>query len=504
MTSTLSFSNLATFGASLTDWGGMYGLTKDVIRVPLPLAKNGYSIGYSNGSVYTVYASDLLEIPTLENYAIGSASALGSTILEDFLEEKFIAYTIKVDRDDPRLKAELNYTAQVDRFLEANAGVDLSGTMSLIQMGLVDYMNFFPNFSRGGPSSYSEFTVEVLGSVFDGVDRMMDAGVGQVVLNTLPDPSNFVFMSWMPSFYLRKVDNAVAHHNDMLQAEVATRAAAGENIVVVDMNALTAAIDDDPSAFGFVASAGSFISSSVRFWLSASSAPDDYDPDQVAFFDPFHPSTAYHGVMGVFQAESLTKATTVLEEDGAVFQGSAAGDMVLVRGDGATIMAQQGEDTVIGGVGRDSLSGGAGDDLLSGGSSDDSLDGGVGADVLAGGTGDDLLMGGDGNDVLIDGLGSDTLLGGIGHDVFLFCDPRLIGGQSGTDFDTFDGGEGHDILYLALGDAQRQVFETTGSLAEIGIVATGIEEVVLVAHRLELVDVSSDARLAEADLWGLV
>jgi Ca2+-binding RTX toxin-like protein len=178
--------------------------------------------------------------------------------------------------------------------------------------------------------------------------------------------------------------------------------------------------------------------------------------------------------------------------------------MVLVRSQGADVQVQAGADTVIGGLGADALSGGEGDDILAGGSNNDVLSGGSGADVLAGGVGNDLLNAGSGNDVLIDGLGSDVLLGGEGDDVFLFCDPELIGGASATDLDTLDGGSGQDTLYLALSDWQRQIYEAYGDLSEIGIVAIGIEEIILVDNRLELANVASDARLEEADLWGLV
>lgn len=499
-----TYTTLATFGASLTDWGGMYGLTKDVIRVPLPLAKNGYSLGYSNGPVYTVYAQDLLEIPTLENYAVGSAAALGVSVLEDFLIEKRVAYTIKVDADDPRLQVDLNYSAQVDRFLQANLGEDLSQTMSLIQMGLVDYMNFFPSVSRDGTTSYEEFTQEVTGVVFDGVDAMFDAGVGAVVLNTLPDPSNFLFMNWFPKFYLRQVDGAVAYHNAMLKAEVTARAREGQDIQVVDMNALTAAIHDDPTAFGFSAPEDAYILETGFWGIISYPILDSFDADQVMFYDPFHPSTAYHGVMGAFQAESLAKTTTILTSNQAPFSGTTSDDMILVRVVGSEVMSLGGDDTVIGGTGADVIAGGEGADILSGGSGADNLDGGLGADVLAGGAGDDVLVAGGGNDVLIGGLGSDILLGGEGDDVFLFTDASLIGGTAGVDVDTLDGGIGFDTLYLALGDAQRTLFEATGDLAQIGIIATGIDEVILLDSRLDLAQVASDARLEEADLWGLV
>jgi len=504
MTNLGSYSNLATFGASLTDWGGTYSLTDAVLRVPVPAARMGYSLGYSNGAVYTVYAAEMLGLPVVENYAIGGASTLGTRTLLELIEENWLTSMIKVDLDDPRLQADLNYTGQVERFLEANTGADLSQTMSLIQIGLVDYMSFFPLFGRGSASSFDELTDQVIDTVFTGVDAMLEAGVGAVVLNTLPDPGMFGFMSWHSSFYQRQVDNAVSEHNARLRAEVDARTKAGEAIALVDMNAMTAAIVEDPSTFGFVAPTNTYLQSAGFYWRGEVLPADGFDADQVASFDPYHPSTAFHGVMGVFQSESLTKKTTIVDATAQAFTGTVEADMILVRANGSEIMGLAGEDTIIGGIGADLISGGENDDLLAGGSGNDHLEGGLGADFLAGGGGDDLLLGAGGNDVLIAGLGTDTAFGGEGDDVFLFTDPELLGAATDSTMDTLDGGIGFDTLYLALGGAQRALYESTGDLSQIGIVAIGIEDVVLLDSRLDLAEVTADARLDEADLWGVI
>lgn len=504
MTSASSYETIATFGASLTDWGGMYGLTEDIVWTPLPLAKNGYSLGYSNGEVYTVYMADLLGIDDLQNFAVGGSTALGTYTIEEFLEDKFVAYTIKVPDTDARLQENINFQGQIDRFMTANAGEDLGQTMALVQMGLVDFLQFVPYRHESGARTFEELAPFVVDGVIDGVQQLLDAGVGKIVVNTLPDASNFPFMRIIPELFQTRVDAGVARHNAELQLEIADLVALGADIAVVDMNAMTSAMHLDPGTFGFVADMDEYIYHSGLLVPDTFELIDIYDEDQIAFYDPYHPSTAYHGVMGIFQSSSLTHDTAILGSDLTEFEGSAAQDLVLGGDTVVGISVFDGDDTVIGGLVDNVIEADAGRDILSGGSGHDFVSGGMGNDVVAGGDGDDLLDGGEGDDVLIDGLGSDTLYGGLGDDVFLFTDAALLGGVSEADSEIFVGGEGFDTLYMALGDTQRAVYEATGDLSSIGIAVSSIEAVVVVDSRLDLAQVETDTRLAEADLWGFV
>lgn len=504
MTSAGSYETIATFGTSLTDWGGLHGLTEGVLWAPLPAAGNGYSLGFSNGEVYAVVAADLLDAVELQNYAIGGASAIGSYSLLESLEDGFLTYMLKTDIDDPRLQTDINFLAQVDRFVEDSVGEDLTNTTALVQIGSVDYLSFNRLTHETSAKSFNSLVPFVIDAIVTGIETLLDSGVGQIVVNTLPHASTMPFTHKLPKLYSERIDEAVDLHNDLLQAEIAELVAQGANIAVVDMHALTNAVANDPTTFGFVAELSDHILHNNFLGFGSFELLDTYDADQVAFYDSFHPTAAYHGVMGAFEAGSLTHTTAILGTNTLSFEGDDGQDLVLGGETAIEISVFDGDDTVIGGRVDNVIEAEAGRDILSGGSGDDFVSGGSGNDVVAGGDGDDLLDGGEGDDVLIDGLGSDTLYGGLGDDVFLFTDAALLGGVSASDAEIFVGGDGFDTLYLALGEDQRTLYEATGQLSSLGIAVSSIEAIVLVESRLDLALVETETRLAEADLWGLV
>lgn len=87
---------------------------------------------------------------------------------------------------------------------------------------------------------------------------------------------------------------------------------------------------------------------------------------------------------------------------------------------------------------------GAGNDFISAVSDATGLvlETGAGNDTIVGGSGNDTVYGGDGNETLNGGAGNDALYGGGDNDVFFvsagFGQDTVIGGQSGTNYDTLD------------------------------------------------------------------
>lgn len=324
------------------------------------------------------------------------------------------------------------------------------------------------------------------------------AGVGSVVICTLPNALFFpAARSGDP------VEEALTElffniHNAVLSAGAEALARSGVDVTVLDLAAMTRAISEDPTAFGLIAPYGETLREGDPGVIGA------VDADQVAFWDPIHPTTATHGVLGSFIAHAMVHEVTVLDDGANLSFADTGADLVLGYGAADTILTGGAADIVIAGTGDDNALGGTGDDLLNGGSGADRLNGGQGADILGGAEGDDLLLGRTGDDVLICGSGADTARGGWGDDTFIFIEPELIGG--GAPGGVLSGGAGSDTLYLVLGSESFAAYGTdpSAALTALGLESCGIEEVVVLDGRTALGALSDMAWFEAADLWGLI
>ena len=284
----------------------------------------------------------------------------------------------------------------------------------------------------------------------------------------------------------------------------------GFDVRVVDTDRMADEISADLGTFGFLNFDVPWsLGNGITFVPNL--PPDALE--QTAFFDPLHPTTNLHGVLGVFAAESLT--SNVIFGGVNPIIGTAGDDLVLAGAGNNQVQLGAGNDVLLAGLGNDVANGGQGSDLMSGGLGNDDLAGDNGSDVLAGNAGNDLMNGGNGDDALIDGLGSDTANGGNGNDWFFAIQPQLLGGGT-TDVDLFNGGAGFDTLvvqldpnFLAAEQDNVQNFNAGQSFTftSMKLTITGIENIVLTTDPvLTEVNVTGDlaARLHEADLFGFV
>jgi len=499
---------VVTFGASLTDTGNLYSLTGEVLWAPLPPDMMGYSDAFTNGMVYTEYAVDLLGIDTLDTYAIAGSRASGSYSLGQFIIDYNSDPLLSVDGSDERLQADINLGAQVDGFLADSSAADLSSTMAIVQIGLNDYYKQGLDLPSGDKSAWYSLMYDISETVLTEIQELVDAGVGTVVVNTLGLTEDFAFSSELASESVKNLGTLIEIHNLRLAIGVAKMAADGADVVLVDMAAMMSEIGADPTSFGFIAPLDAYYvetpgDGETPFFNDLSA----YDADQVAFYDDAHPTTVYHAILGAFQAASLTSDVAILQDGADLHIASDAVDLVMSSGGDDIVVVRGGDDTVIAGQGLDKVAGGAGRDLLSGGSGDDILYGGTGADLLAGGAGNDILNAGDDQDILIGGLGTDILDGGAGDDLFFFTQETLIGG-TGPDGNEIIGGEGYDVLYIVVDEETGKALKPNTDLgavaSELGLSLDSIEEIVLLDSRADFVLIETEARLDEADLWGMI
>lgn len=114
----------------------------------------------------------------------------------------------------------------------------------------------------------------------------------------------------------------------------------------------------------------------------------------------------------------------------------------IISARGASLFGGGGGDTLVGGLAAAYFEGGPGDDSILGSSKGDLILGGRGRDTVAGGRGDDFVSGGDDDDRLAGARGNDHLYGDAGNDSLF-----------GEDGDDTLGGDNEDNLFFSgLGD----------------------------------------------------
>lgn len=506
---------ILVFGDSLSDTGGLYGLLEGVLKQPIPPDSAGYAGVFSNGLVQSAVTLDLLGADG-DVYAFGGARAVGSRTVAQYLAQNGYDPDILLPNPDQgALDTDTYFTAQVLRYLHAApADPPDAGTVATIWIGANDYNALSPTATR---EEVEQTVAAVVGTTVEAAAAIAQTGVGRILLYNLPSP-DFLPVSLPPAF-----GQVVAAHNATLAQAAALLASHGIAAEIVHMNRIAGEIVGDARTFGLdpawldqpmrlgIASQPTWDAAAQDWVIPANPVVADVDPNRVAFMDFLHPSSATHGVLGIFAAESIAGNPILLGDGDDVRRTGPLDDLVLAGGGNDRILAQGGADTVLAGLGDDVAFGDDGNDILAGGAGADRVHGGAGHDVVAGSDGDDLQTGGSGRDLLVDGLGYDTLNGGADRDAFLYVQASALGGNDPTDGGRFVGGDGTDFLYLAVDAdtraairAELRAGEPSQTLDSIGVTTRSIERYVFVDPDDPASGIHTPARLHEADLWGIV
>lgn len=507
---------LLLFGDSLSDSGNAHALSGAVLAQPIPPESAGYNGWFSNGLIQSEVTAALLGAQ-LDNFAVGGARAVGSRTMAEYLAQNgYDTPGILLPDPDPVALATDTYLGgQLGRYL-AGAAVapPQAGTAAAIWIGANDYNNLPPDAS---PALVAQTIAAVVGSTIATAGAIARTGVERILVYNLPEPG------FLPVPLPDGFAQVVAAHNAGLAQGVALLQSRNVDAEVIDMNRMSVEIDADPRTFGLnpgymnlplllgIGSQPSWDPVAQNWVIPANPLVAGVDPDRVAFMDYLHPSSATHGVLGSFAAASIGGNPVFGGAGDETIRTGPANDLVLAGAGDDRVSVKAGADIVLAGLGDDRVRGGAGRDILAGGAGDDRLQGGAGADVLAGSDGNDVALGGAGRDLLVDGLGHDLLRGGAGADAFFYSEAALMGGSNADDGGRFEGGCGFDTLYLALDAATRATVEgeleagaSSQCLAAIGITTHSIEAYVFVDPDDPATGIATGARLAEADLWGLV
>lgn len=516
MTNIAGIDRVVLFGDSITDADNLTKLVEPVIDSPIPLAdpNSGYVGGrFTNGLIYGEYLANYLG-KEVENYAIGGGQTLGDQSLLDRILFMGWRDLINVPLDDPRLQVDLNFDTQIANFLADNPG-DLSTTAASVLMGANDLyyadIQSVDTFIQDGAA----FVVDVAQAAFDEMQKLVDAGVGMIIVNTIPlGPISPINSETNPDLQLI-VETGISFYNTLVRLFADSLEGTKTEIVLIDLAVIGEELAADLTTFGFTAGENESVIDNYHFEPYEPN-PDvaGYDDDQVVFFDYVHLTTAMHGVFGIFQAKNLTHEVEILNGFRNFHRGEDTNDLVIARGGNDFIMSSGGHDVVLLGLGNDTSYLGRGNDFAMGGSGNDAIFGGTGDDVLGGNAGNDRLIAGSGNDLIVDGLGSDNARGGSGNDVFYWVEDDLVQTET-DDRDSFNGGFGNDTLVLALTQESADAFAETSSsegvddaLADLGISIRSVETVEVAVGRHEGVELlglfATDTQVNDADLWGLI
>ncbi len=474
-----NFGRLFFLGDSITDAG----------RLPEPFRPDPpYVDGrFTNGLVYAQVLTQELNVPST-NFAYGGAKALPS--------------------GPEQLLIGLN--AQVTEFETRYLFGAPSGSAASIFIGGNDYHDADPT----DPTIVGR----VLDSIDDAAVRLARKGVGELVLFNLPLSLQTPRGIALPEAERAAEDAMISAHNAGLRQLAATYNGAGVPTTIIDVDRLTREVHGDKETFGLK------VYDTPLYILDQNDTPvptgitSQADPDEVAYFDPVHPSAASHGILAAFSEATLRADRVTFRGSGDDSVGGISGaDFVMAGSGNDSVLGGSGNDVIVAGRGNDSVNGGAGNDLGISGSGNDTMTGSTGSDLLAGNAGDDNLSGGDDNDVLLLGTGLDSANGGAGHDLLIVTDDALAG------FDTVTGGTGTDVLRL---EVDGEVFASAAFQAEINAFVPGAETVLgsgVIVREVERLEVYVDgtqefakglaapnqgtavaALLRDADLWGLV
>jgi phospholipase/lecithinase/hemolysin len=438
----IDFQKIVFFGDSLTDDGNL----------PAPVQPKAPYVGgrFTNGPVYAEVLARELGVAS-DNYALGGAEA--STDSGDDTGQRFLNLSTQVD----------TFLAKQSVFTLAGFGAHVgAGTAASILIGGNDIINERPETR----AEASDLANRIATSIGSSTLKLAQAGVHHVVLYTLPFTSYAPQSQELSPAELKAADATVTSVNSALTT-FAARASFIVETTVVDLNRLETEIAHDRGTFGLKV-LETPLYDNVRTDLHPTGIENQYAPDEVAFFDPLHPTATVHAIIGAF-SEATLKAdrVTLRDKGGQTIVGSPGEELTFSGAGDDRVSGHSGNDVMFLGVGNDRADGGRGLDLIVGGSGDDVIKGGSGTDLLAGSAGDDRLYGGLGADVLIDGAGGDSLFGETNNDVFIFTEDG-----TGNGFDHVEGGSGTDTLRLLM---SQDFYQSAPFQAELDAYAKALD-----------------------------
>ncbi|MDR9893486.1 SGNH/GDSL hydrolase family protein [Aetokthonos hydrillicola Thurmond2011] len=277
-----NYDQIYIFGDSFSDTGNVYNTTSQIIP-PSPPYFNGR---FSNGPVWVEYlASDLgLTFNSDSNFAFGGATTGFENIGMSGL---------------PGLQQEIN------SFIAVNPSAD-SDALYILWIGANDYLN---SFFGGVPD-----TLQVVTNESAAVTSLAAVGAKDIVVANLPDLGMFP-IARSDSEISNLLSADISIYNSDLAATLnflSQKLSSDVNIIPLDLNSLFNRIISAPDEFGFTNVSGYCIQDFSVVSVVLATQPSTCDPNKFLFWDPVHPTTVIHKLIGEF-AFSVVQPVSVPE-----------------------------------------------------------------------------------------------------------------------------------------------------------------------------------------------
>lgn len=342
------FDELYAVGDSLSDNGGVYQLSSDLLAL---IAAAGidtdgltaippppYAMDFSNGPVLPVITAELLGA-SLHDFAFGGATATGSLTFGDLahnaIPPDLLTEILAVPGVQDVFNHEISLQGQLADLTAALAGHTPPGDSALVSLiGLNDLQSLEASFNPSDPTSLAHVTALVEQTIPGIVEANHTAaltafnlGIDTVIYETLPHATFFPVAHALPEALLSLGNDAVDSINAGLDADAQLLQSQGHDVRVVDIARMADEISSDPGTFGFLNfgvpwSLGNGIQFVPNLPPSAL--------EQTAFFDPLHPTTNLHSVLAEFAAESLGLHTDFLGTGDDPMAGTSATTLFLL------------------------------------------------------------------------------------------------------------------------------------------------------------------------------
>lgn len=249
------FSQFVVFGDSLSDTGNLPALG-------VPVGPPNVNGRFSNGPVWLENLPTLYGSPAV-SFALGGARSGRVQPLNDL-------------------------QIQLDRFLAG--GRQLSPTaLYTVWIGGNDYLNL-----TGDPLVGVATTVT---NISTAATRLLQAGARNIMVLNLPNLGDIPGSRAGGPVAVAQANQITQLHNSALQGAMATlRQSSGARVILVDINAATAAVFANPSLYGFSnLTTPCFVGTTPTGACATQAAAD-----ASLYFDPIHPTAAGHRLVAQF------------------------------------------------------------------------------------------------------------------------------------------------------------------------------------------------------------
>ncbi len=302
-----SFSKLYVFGDSLSDVGNVLRDAGGLVPPPvLPASDGSLSVGYangrfSNGFIWVEYlAKDLgLSVDTSNDFAYGGATTGQENGLNPLIA--------------PLLGIQLpGLQQQITAFQSQNLAPD-QDALYILWAGANDYLN--PNLTDPQGTVGSAIV-----NLNTAVTKLASGGAKNFLIANLPDLGKLPLTRGDQARSQGLSFLSSAHNTALAQTLSVLPSTLGVNIIPLDVNDLVSQAITNPSRFGLTNVTEQCLSATLLFPtapLPSSPCNPITDAPNYLFWDPLHPTTRGHEILGEY-AYSVLKSKSIPESSPVV------------------------------------------------------------------------------------------------------------------------------------------------------------------------------------------